>query len=103
MNKTVGSTTTRVRVTERKDLGLAFREARLTREEELVLRLRHGIPEPRSAALEFRGQSHPELAAKLALMELSALDELHAMGVKPRESAREAAVKASIIDRLKRI
>jgi len=103
VNKTGSSSTTRVRVTERTNLGTAFREARLSREEELVLRMRHGISEPRTATLEFRGQTHPELAAKLALMEISALDELHAMGVTPRESPRDAAVKASIIDRLRRI
>ncbi len=103
MNKTGSASTTRVRVTERRDLGTAFREAQLTRDEELVLRLRHGIAEPRTAALEFRGQAHPELAAKLAMMELAALEELQAMGVRPRENAREAAVKAAIIDRLKRL
>lgn len=103
MNKTASATTARVRVTERKDLGLAFREAGLTREEELVLRLRHGIAEPRSATLEFRGQDRPELAAALALMEMSALDELAARGAAPRQTAREAAMTASVIERLKRI
>ena len=67
--------------------------------------------DPLTAALNLGGQLIDRLwpdpekrdQAKLALMEISALDELHAMGVTPRESARDAAVKASIIDRLKRI
>lgn len=103
MNKSGTATTARVRVTERRDLGIAFREAQLTRDEELVLRMRHGISESRQAALEFRGQNHPEVAAKLALMELAALEELQDMGVRPVENPRDAAVKAAIIDRLKRI
>ncbi len=93
----------RVRVTERRDLGMAFREARLSREEELVLRMRHGIAEPLNATLEFRGQNDEELSAKLALMEIAALDELGAMGVAPRQTAREAALTASVIERMKRI
>lgn len=103
MNKTASSTAARVRVTERKDLGMAFREARLSRDEELVLRMRHGIAEPRTAVLEFRGQHDEELSAKLALMEIAALDELAAMGVAPRQTAREAALTQSVIERLKRI
>ncbi len=103
MNKAVGATTAKVRVTERRELATAFREAQLSREEELVLRMRHGIPEPRAAALEFRGQGHPELAAKLAMMELAALEELHARGTTPAESPREAAVKHAIIERLKKL
>jgi len=92
-----------VRVTERRELGTAFREAHLTREEELVLRMRHGVHEPKSAALEFRGQGHPEIAAKLAMMELAALEELQARGTAPTESPREAAVKHAIIERLKKL
>jgi hypothetical protein len=90
-------------VTERRDLGIAFREAQLSRDEELVLRMRHGLAEPKQAVLEFRGQNHPEVAAKLALMELAALEELDAMGIRPAENPRDAAVKAAIIDRLKRL
>jgi hypothetical protein len=103
VNKAVGATTAKVRVTERRELGTVFREAHLSREEELVLRLRHGVPEPRTATLEFRGQGHPEIAAKLAMMELAALEELQTRGAVPAESPREAAVKQAIIERLKKL
>jgi len=103
VNKSAMATSTRVRVKEQRELGTAFREARLTREEEIVLRMRHGIPEPREATLEFRGQGHPEIAAKLAMMELAALEELHERGTAPVESPREVQVRQAIIERLKRI
>lgn len=103
MNKSGSATTARVRVTERRELVTAFREAHLTREEELVLRMRHGVPEARTATLEFRGQSHPEIAAKLAMMELAALEEIQNRGTTPTESPREAAVKHAIIERLKKL
>lgn len=99
MKKAV-QTTSRVRVSD-KELGLAFRQAQLTREEELVLRMRHGVAEAREAALEFRGQHIPEIAAKLAMMEAAALDELRDR--EPAEDPRESATKARIIDRLKRL
>jgi len=92
-----------VRVTERRELGTALREAHLSREEELVLRMRHGIAQPPTAALEFRGQAYPEIAAKLAMMELSSLEELQARAATPVESPREAAVKQAIIERLKKL
>lgn len=109
MNKSVSAMNgapegrSKVRVTERRELGTAFREAQLTREEELVLRMRHGIPESRSATLEFRGQGQTELSAKLAMMELAALEELQTRGTTPAESPRERAVKQAIIDRLKKL
>ena len=103
MNKSGSRTSPRIRVTERRELGTAFREAQLSREEELVLRMRHGIPEPRAATLEFRGQGQPEIAAKLAMMELAALEELEARGQEAAESPREAAVKQAIIERLKKL
>lgn len=103
MNKSGSAASTRVRVTERRELGTAFREAQLSREEELVLRMRHGIAEPRTATLEFRGQGQPEIAAKLAMMELAALEELQLGRATPAESPREAAVKQAIIERLKKL
>lgn len=99
MKKAV-QTTARVRVSDR-ELGAAFRQANLSREEELVLRMRHGIAEPQGAALEFRGQHIPEIKAKLAMMELAAIDEMAEMT--PAEDPRDSALKARIIDRLKRL
>lgn len=100
MKKAV-QTSARVRVQD-KDLGAAFRQANLSREEELVLRMRHGISEPRTARLEYRGQHIQEIAAKLALMEAATLDELRA-AQEPPEDPRQSAMKARIIERLKRI
>lgn len=99
MKKAV-QTSARVRVQD-KDLGAAFRQANLSREEELVLRMRHGISEPRTARLEYRGQQNQEIAAKLALMEAATLDELR--GHEQPEDPRQSAMKARIIERLKRI
>jgi len=93
-------TTARVRVHD-KDLGAAFRQANLSREEELVLRMRHGISEPRTAQLEYRGQTIPEIAAKLAMMEAATLDEMR--GQTPTEDPQKSAAKARIIERLKRL
>ena len=101
MKKAV-QTTARVRVHD-KDLGAAFRQANLNREEELVLRMRHGIAEPRTAVLEYRGQHIPEIAAKLAMMEASALDALRGGHTPAPEDPRESAMKAKIIERLKRL
>ncbi|MFO0744386.1 MAG: hypothetical protein U1F43_01780 [Myxococcota bacterium] len=100
MKKAAVQTTARVRVSD-KELGQAFRQANLGREEELVLRMRYGIAEPRSAALEYRGQHIPEIAAKLAMMEAATLDEMRA--TTPPVDPRESAMKARIIDRLKRL
>lgn len=101
MKKAV-QTTARVRVSE-KDLGAAFRQANLGREEELVLRMRYGIAEPRGATLEYRGQHIPEIAAKLAMMEAAALDEMRATQSAPSDDPHDSALKAKIIDRLKRL
>lgn len=103
MNKSGGAPTNRVRVSERRELRTAFRDAQLTREEELVLRMRHGIQEPRGATLEFRGQDQPEIAAKLAMMELATLQEIRARSAGPVESPREVAIKRAIIERLKKL
>ena len=103
VNKSGSATTAKVRVTERRELGTAFREAHLTREEELVLRMRHGVHEAKTTQLEFRGQGHPEIAAKLAMMELACLEELQTRGTTPAESPREVAVKQAIIERLKKL
>jgi len=93
-------TSARVRVQD-KDLGAAFRQANLSREEELVLRMRHGIAAPRETQLEYRGQHIQEIAAKLAMMEAATLDELR--GHEPADDPRQSAMKARIIERLKRI
>lgn len=96
MSKTETTTQTR---TSRRELQRALRRADLTREEELVLRMRHGIPASESTPLEYRGQSHPELAAKLALIEADAV-----AAMRPRSAQTEdPQLKSDIISKLKNL
>ena len=46
---TATTTTTKPLETQRRELAQALAHARLSREEELVLRMRHGLTEPRPA------------------------------------------------------
>ncbi len=99
-------TTTRTATTTRRDVHKALRKAELTREEELVLRLRHGLSEPGATHLEFRGTTHPELAAKLALIEADALAHMRPHVAVQVEAAAETGngeLKQSIIDKLKKL
>lgn len=73
----------------------------LTREEELVVRMRHGLSEGADFELEFRGQEHPQVRAHLAAIENAILEELR----EDRQSSREVDldVKNSILDRLSKL
>ena len=103
MNNRTSTTTSRaVRTLAQRDASKALSRVRLSREEELVLRLRHGIPAPKSTQLEYRGQSHPETAAALALMEASLLEHLRGAPEAPEELTGEA-LKGAIIDRLRKL
>ncbi len=90
------STTTRVAT--RRELQKALRKADLTREEELVLRLRYGIPEPLGARLDFHRGGSPEVVAKLALIEAEALARM-----RPQTADTEADedLKSALVDRLR--
>lgn len=90
------STTTRVAT--RRELQKALRKADLTREEELVLRLRYGIPEPLAARLDFYRGGSPEVVAKLALMEAEAVARM-----RPQTAPEEASedLKTALVDRLR--
>lgn len=90
------------RVATRREIRKALRKVRLSREEELVLRMRYGVPEPRTASLEYRGQNDPELAVKLALIEADILARMRPRPV-PDEPLEGAALKSAIIDELRRI
>ena len=103
MKNTGGQVAGQVRVREQRELSAVMHKARLSRQEELVLRMRNGLSEPRTATLEFRGQDNPELATKLAMMELATLRELRARAAGPQETPHEAALTRSIIERLKKI
>jgi hypothetical protein len=54
----------------------ALTKVDLTPEEEIVVRLRYGLPLSPSTRLSFRGQGNEELKARLALMEKAILDSL---------------------------
>lgn len=95
------TTLTRAATATRRDVKKAMRKAELTREEELVLRMRHGIDEPGHTRLEFRGQDHPEIAAKLAMIEADALAHMRPREASPEEAS--AALKHSIIDELRKL
>lgn len=77
-----------------------MRKADLTREEELVLRMRYGIAEPRSAHLEFRGSDDQEVAAKLALIEADALAHMRPHAAAEPEGEE---LKRSLIDQLRKL
>ncbi len=104
--KTLGNAPqTKVRVTDRRAVDVALGQARLNREEELVLRLRHGLGLAHETALEFRG-GNVELRARLALMEASALEHLAEASAAAHEAAVEDAHElrlGALVDRLRRI
>ncbi len=98
-------TTTRTdleRTVTRRELKKAIRQADLTREEELVMRMSYGISEPGNTPLEFRGQQDEQLSTKLAMLEADALDTMRPRAVTsiPLEGQ---ALKSAIVDRLKKL
>ena len=102
MSSNTRTTTGTQRTATRREVLKALRKTELSREEELVLRMRMGLSEPGSTALEFRGQQTEELAAKLALIEAEALDRVQPRVVVPMPLEGNA-LKQSIIDKLKQI
>lgn len=91
MNKT--KTETRVRT--RTEADVAIRTARLTDEEDKVLRMRYGIPLAADVALELRGQDNEETRTALERIEQRAIEASH-KGV-------DAARRNAVIARLRRI
>jgi len=92
------STTTTV--TTKADIRKALAQGVLTPEEERVLRMRHGISEEPSAALELKGQHFEEARAKLAMIENSLLETMQA-GTARAPSSENSTRKQHIIDRLR--
>ena len=92
------STTTTV--TTKTDIRKALAQGVLTPEEERVIRMRHGISEKPSAALELKGQQFEEVRAKLAMMENSLLETIQG-GTARAESGENSTRKQHIIDRLR--
>ena len=96
-------TATRVRTkTGRPDVENALKQVELTREEEIVVRMRYGHTVSRSTPLEFRGQQDRELAVKLAMIEADALAEVRRPVAGIVESEDEA-LKRAIIKELREI
>lgn len=70
----------------------------LTRDEELVVRMRRGLGEPGDFALEQRGVEHDETRARLAMMEAALLAEMHGTG--PLTEAGDVEVDESVKNRI---
>ncbi len=105
MNTLGNAPQTKVRVADRRTVDVALGHARLSREEELVLRLRHGLGLASDTALEFR-TGGVELRARLALMEAAALDHLAEASAAAHEAAAADAREqrlGALADRLRRI
>lgn len=106
MNVRGNATTSRVRVADRRTVETAIARAHLSHEEENVLRMRYGLTLAPEAALAFRDGASDELRARLALMELSAIEHLSAAEDARREAAEaeaNAAATQAVIDRLRRL
>ena len=100
--KTTTTQTTADKVLTRREVQKALRKAKLTREEELCIRMRLGITESPAARLSFRGQGSDELATKLAQIEADALARQRPLAAV--QTAHEGqALKVAIVDKLKRI
>lgn len=67
--------TTVTRTITREAVKTAISEGLLSVEEELVVRMRYGISLGAGDKLQFRGQDNEETRIKLAMMEMSLLDE----------------------------
>ena len=76
----------------------------LTREEELVVRMRHGLGEDGDFPLEFRGAGNAEVAARLGLIEATLLAEMFETGplASPRTTVN-TEMKDRIIERLSKL
>jgi hypothetical protein len=98
-HKTSATTQT---VTSSRELLKALTSADLTHEEELVLRMRFGIPESGSTELQFRGVENPEVAARLAFIESNAVRHAGLQSV-DETGAEGEELKSSIIEDLRGI
>ncbi|MFH1532258.1 MAG: hypothetical protein ABIK09_16145 [Pseudomonadota bacterium] len=67
---------TELRTLTREEIHAAVGEEVLSREEELLVRMRYGLGLGAGDHLEFRGQENEETRIKLAMMEKALLDEL---------------------------
>ena len=76
----------------------------LTREEELVVRMRNGLGEAGDFPLEFRGTGNEELSARLGLIEATLLAEMHDAGplAAPR-TAVDTDMRDRIMQRLSKL
>jgi len=84
------------------------REQQLTWQEEMTVRMAHGLSEDREHALEFRGQLHGELRARLSAMEAELLEVMFQRGpLAVQEAVDEPAVdtdaRARIVEQLARL
>lgn len=74
----------------------------LTWEEEMTVRMAHGVSEGPDAALAFRGQLHTELRARLAGLEAELLASMHGRGPLAAVEEVEEQVPTVAVDEQKR-
>ncbi len=67
---------TKLRTLTREEIHAAVGKDVLSREEEVLVRMRYGLTLDAGDRLEFRGQENEETRIKLAMMEKALLDEL---------------------------
>lgn len=82
------------RTVTRAPLETRTKEQQLTWEEEMTVRMSHGLSEGPDHALEFRGQLHGELRSRLGAMEAQLLEAMFQRG----PLAGEAAAPAPAVD-----
>lgn len=87
----------------------APKRQQLTWEEEMTVRMAHGVTESGEAPLAYRGQLHGELRARLGALEAELMASMHGRGplaapVEPTEPTAQVAVdedmRQRILDRL---
>ena len=92
-NKSKFQRVTRIRIDTRPDT----EAAPLAAEEERVVRMLHGLGEEGDHELEFQKSPDPEVNARLQLMELALLEQMHGEG----QTTDPATPKEKILEHLK--
>ena len=91
MAKNRTDTKTLERVLTKEEISRAMPQVELTPEEELVVRMRFGIPLSPDGKISYRGAQNEELQVRLALMEKALLDMM--------ENREEQETDRAILDR----
>lgn len=87
-------TQTQTRTTTRVPTETRSQDLQLTWEEEMTVRMSHGLSESADHALEFRGQLHGELRARLGMMEAELMEAMFQRGPMAQPKVEAPAVDA---------